>query len=78
MSNYLKTLLKEISEQLGDHQFFTASELAKIGFFGTTYAARKAIKEGKLPFIRISNRRKVIPRPALLEYLRNNISEKSR
>lgn len=64
----------QLTKQLGDRQFFTPRELTDIGIFGSLSNARDVLKEGNLRFIRISARRSVVPRAALLEYLRHNLS----
>jgi hypothetical protein len=69
-------LVKELNKKIGDRTFFTLPELVSLGLFGIVQTARHALKEGELPFIRISERRCVIPRTALLDYIRSNISEK--
>lgn len=74
MSQLMNGLAKELNEKIGDRAFFTLSELVSIGLFGTVQTARYALAEGDLPFIRISERRCVIPRAALLDYVRKNLS----
>jgi len=64
----------ELTKRLGDRHFFTIRDLKDFGFFGSTHSVRKALKVGKLAYIRISPRRCIIPRAAILEYLRNNIT----
>lgn len=71
----LDLLIDELTKQLGDRQFYTIRDLKTIGVFGTAQSARKALKNGELAYVKISPRRCVIPRAALLEYLRNNLSE---
>lgn len=75
MSQLMNGLVKELNEKIGDRAFFTLAELVSIGLFGTMQTARHALKEGELPFIRMSERRCVIPRAALLDYIRNNLSD---
>lgn len=74
MSTQLINLLDELAKQLGDRPFFTVDDLHNLGVFGTKYAARMALKNGLLAYIRISERRRVIPRAALIDYLQNNLS----
>lgn len=73
----INLLIDELTEELGDRHFYTIHDLHTLGFFGTKNAARKALKNGKLAYVKISQRRCVVPRAALLDYLRNNLSEKS-
>jgi len=71
----MDSLVEELTNKLGDRPFYTLRELTSIGFFGSMPAARMALKEGRLIFIKISPRRFVIPRSVILEYLRINMSE---
>lgn len=71
----INLIIEEFIKEIGELQFFTIEDLQNLGFFGTKYAARRALKNGQLSYIRISDRRRVIPRSVLLEYLRNNISK---
>lgn len=73
-SDLLDSLEEELNSKLGDLPFYTLRQLISIGFFGSTSAARVALREGRLTFFKISARRLVIPRLVLLEYLRNNMS----
>jgi hypothetical protein len=70
----LHTMSEEISKKLGDNPFYTLRQLTSIGFFGSLPAARLALRQGLLPFVRISPRRFVIPREAVLDHLRKNLS----
>lgn len=74
MSQLMDGLVKELNAKIGDRAFFTLSELVSIGLFGTVQTARHALKGGEIPFIRMSQRRCVIPRAALLDYIHNNLS----
>lgn len=71
----INLMIDKLTEHLGDRQFFTIRDLYSIGFFGTMHAARMALKQGYLPFIRVSPRRCVIPREALMKFLRDNLRE---
>jgi hypothetical protein len=73
-SKLIDELVKELSEKIGDRIFLSLPELVSLGLFGTVQTARYAVEEGKLPFIRISERRCVIPSAALLDYIRNNLN----
>lgn len=68
-------VIEELNQKIGDRAFFTLPELVSLGLFGTVQTARHALEEGVIPFIRISERRCVIPRTALLEYVRKNMRE---
>jgi hypothetical protein len=70
----INLIVEELKKELGDRHFFTIDDLYILGVFGTKYAARMALKNGKLAYVKVSPRRSVIPRAALLEYLRNNVS----
>lgn len=71
----METLVEELNIKLGDRPFYTLRELTSIGFFGSMPAARLALKQGRLTFVKISPRRFVIPRSSVLEYLRENLSK---
>lgn len=71
------SLIDELNETLGDRPFFTTRDLHDLGFFGTLESARLALKDGRLAYIEISPRRRLITRAALLEYLLKNYSEHS-
>lgn len=73
-SQLIDGVVEELNQKIGDRAFFTLPELVSLGLFGTVQTARHALIEGHLPFIRISKRRCVIPRVALLEYVHNNLS----
>lgn len=68
-------LAEELNRKLGDRPFYTLRQLTSIGFFGSVPAARLALKRGLLVFVKISPRRYVVPRSALLEYIRKNLSK---
>lgn len=76
-SRLMSSLEEELTSKLGDLPFYTLKQLISIGFFGSKAAARVALREGRLTFVKISARRLVIPRLVLLEYLRNNMTEAS-
>lgn len=71
----IKLLLVELYKELDDRNFFTIDDLITLGVFGSAASARMALKKGKLAFVKISPRRRVIPRAALLSYLQSNFSE---
>lgn len=74
MSQLMDELTKELNEKIGNRAFFTLPELVSLGLFGTVQTARQALTEGNLPFIRMTERRCVIPRAGLLDYIRSNLS----
>ena len=65
----LVDILKEIDQQLGERSFFTPRDLQKTGLFGSAQAVRIAIKDGRISYLKISPRRFIIPRSALITYL---------
>ncbi len=77
-SQLIEGLVKEFDQKIGDRPFFTLPELVSLGLFGTVQTARLALQEGKLPFIRISERRCVVPRQCLIQYLEKNCIENQR
>lgn len=76
-SQVIDSLVEELNTKLGDHTLVTLRELVDYGIFGSVGAARVALIQGRLPFIRISPRRIAIPRQALLAFLCDNLSEKA-
>jgi hypothetical protein len=71
----MDSLVGELNMKLGDRPFYTLRQLISIGFFGSMSAAKTALLGGQLSYVKISPRRIVVPRLALLAFLRNNISE---
>ncbi len=71
-------LVDTLNKQADHRHFYTIPDLLKLGIFGTAYSARRALKLGILPCVRISTRRTIIPRAALLEYLNRKLSENQR
>ncbi len=74
MSIKTESLIQEFENFLGKKPYFTTNQLIEIGLFGSASAANAAIKRGSLPTIKISPKRTVIPRSAVLEYFRNNLT----
>ncbi len=68
-------MIAEFSEKLGDRQFFTVQDLQLFGLYRTLESARKALKNGDLPYIRVSPRRRLISRAILLKFIRDNFLE---
>jgi hypothetical protein len=75
-SQLVDGLVNELNDKIGDRTFFTLSELVLFGLFGSLQAARHALRDGLLPSVRISQRRCVIPRAALINYIRANLADK--
>ncbi len=71
----IDSLVKEIDDYLGYRTFYSLRDLTNIGYYGSMAAARRAMKEGHLSFVKVSQRRCVIPRKSLLDYLSKNLSE---
>ena len=69
----INILIDELTKQLGDRHFYTIHDLHAGGLFKTKQSARNALKNGKIAHIKISPRRTLIPRSALVDYLRDNI-----
>jgi hypothetical protein len=67
----VSALVEELTKKLGDRPFFTAKQLAEFGLFGTVASVYVALNKGSLQFIRISPRRRIIPKIALIAYLEN-------
>jgi hypothetical protein len=72
----IDALVEELNKKLGDKQFYSLRELTSVGFFGSLPAARIALLKGQFPYIKISPRRRVIPRSSIIEFLRNSITSK--
>lgn len=66
-------LLEEFNKFLGEKPYFTACQLIELGLFGSYSAVNAALKRGLIPHIKISKKRTVVPRSAVLEYFRNNL-----
>jgi hypothetical protein len=62
----------EIAERLGEKLFFSTSEIVESGLFGSQSGILQALNKGVLPFIRVSNRRFVIRREDLINYIEKN------
>jgi hypothetical protein len=75
VSTIMNSLAEELVKQLGDRQFYTARDLHTFGLFQTLFAAREALKQRKISYIRVTPRRRLIPKAAVLKYLRDNLSE---
>jgi hypothetical protein len=61
-SHVLDSLVDELENKLGDRSFITVRQLVDCGIYGSMSAARMALADGRLPFVRVSLRRLAIPR----------------
>lgn len=71
-SQVVNSLVKELELKFGNRSFITVCQLVDCGIYGSMSAARMALGNGRLPFVRISPRRFAIPRVALIAYLTKN------
>lgn len=71
-------LIADLISHLGEKPYFTGQFLIEIGLFGSQTALAQALKRGDLPTIRISPKRQVVPRKAVIEYVRKNLAESIR
>ncbi len=69
----IEELIEILSRKIGDQEFYSLRELTDLGFFGSIASARRAIQQGLLPSLKISTRRIVIPREAILKYCMENL-----
>jgi hypothetical protein len=67
-------VIEEIDKKFENAIFLTHAELMDLGIFGSSDAIRKALKAGKLTFVRTSSRRCVIAKSSVLDYVKKNIS----
>lgn len=72
MSNN-ESLIAEFAKSLGDKPYFTGKQLIDLGLFGSATGISKALNNGVLPFIRVSKKRRVVPRSAVVQYFQNNL-----
>jgi hypothetical protein len=70
-----ENIIKKFEERLGNEDFIRPSQLVSIGLFGSTAAVRNALRDGILPFIKVSSHRTLIPRECVLEHLRKSCSQ---
>jgi hypothetical protein len=73
MSISTESLVKEFDNFLGKKPYFTPAQLIEIGIWGSHTAATASLKRGDLPSIKVSPKRTVIPRSAVLDYFRKNL-----
>lgn len=66
------SLIEEIEHLLGDKAFIPLTDLISIGLFGSNSAALAAVKKGKLPIVKVSMHRFVVPRQAILSFICEN------
>jgi hypothetical protein len=77
MSTNTQSLVDEFDKLLGNKPYCTGTQLIEIGLFGSTAAVTAALKRGTLPSVKISPKRTVVPRSAVLDYFRNNLVSNS-
>lgn len=68
------SLIKEFDEHLPKKPYFALSELIDIGLFGSSSAVNAAIKRKDIPSIKVSPKRTVVPRSAVVDYFRKNLA----
>ena len=73
----IETLVREFDELLGKKPYFTAKQLIDLGLFGSVSAASKALKRKDIPSIKVSEKRSVIPRSAVLKFFKENLDSKN-
>lgn len=73
MSQFIDLTLEELNKTLGNRSFYTLRNLVTAGFFGSIQSARGAVKKGQISAIQVSQRRLVVPRQALVDYLNKNL-----
>ena len=61
MTQFIDSLVEELNMRLGDQPFYTIRQLVDCGLFGSMSAARMALSDGTLPYVRITSRRFLIP-----------------
>ena len=71
----INSIVKRFNSLLPDKEFLTPAELTKSGLFGSASATLSAIRQRKLPSVRVSNKRTLIPKESVLKYIENNFSE---
>jgi hypothetical protein len=74
MSTLTESLVTEFDNFLGNKSYITPAQLIEIGLWGSASAAATALKRGDIPFIKISPKRTIIPKSAVLDYFRKNLS----
>lgn len=68
-------VLEQIDQELGDQILIEPTVLIKIGLFGSQSALLETIRQRRLPSIRISSHRIVVPRDAILDFVRANFRD---
>lgn len=68
-------LIEEVEYLLGDKTFIPLVELIDLGLFGSHSAALAAVKNGKLPIVKVSKHRFVVPRSAVIRFICENFRE---
>ena len=72
MTIYSISILEEVAEKIGNKSFVTPNDLIRLGLFGSHNAVLVAFRRGDLPYVRISNRRLVVPKKDLISFIERN------
>lgn len=75
MSTSTESLISEFEKLLGPEPYFSPRRLITLGICGSPSAAAALLKRGSIPSIKISTRRTVVPKSAVLEFIRQNLKE---
>jgi hypothetical protein len=67
-----KIMIDDIDQKIGNKSFYSVRELVSAGVFGSLSSARRALQGGRLTYIRISQRRFVVQRQELLNFLQKS------
>lgn len=68
--------LSLLDDQFGDKAYLTPTDIQKLGLLGSLSNVHAALRNGDLPSLRISNRRIVVSRVALIRYFSSKLSIK--
>ena len=74
MATTAESILEEVELLLGDKAFVPLTDLISWGLFGSNSAALAAVKKGRIPIVRVSRHRFVVPRQAILNFIYENYS----
>lgn len=66
----MNDLIKRINQIMGSRHFFTSADLIRLGIFGSKSAVWRAVKLGYIEAIYITDRRRVIMKESLLNYIK--------
>ena len=73
MTDLVSQMIDTFDQKIGDKPFYSVRELVNCGIFGSLVSARRALKRGRLNYLRISQRRLVVIRHDLLNFLKSNV-----